>query len=249
MTCTLIAFDLDDTLYKEIDYLKSAYSEIAQIAASQAVSQKSFPALSQESSPAICQAEYPVVCKKAYNAMMEAYLSGGNAFEALNELLNLHTPIKNYLETYRTHRPKIRLDDETAATLDALKAEGHVIGIITDGRSIQQRNKMEALGLRRWVKPEDIVVSEEIGSEKPAEANYRHFMLRYPECHKFVYVGDNPQKDFVAPNRLGWQTICLEDDGRNIHSQHFDEVPREAKPGQVCLSMKDVATAILSRQL
>jgi putative hydrolase of the HAD superfamily len=210
---SIIAFDLDDTLYKEIDYLKSAYTEIAQLAASQTVSQKSFPA----------------VCQEAYNAMMEAYLGGGNAFEALNELLNLSTPIKKYLETYRTHRPNIRLNDETVATLNALKAEGHVIGIITDGRSIQQRNKIEALQLRRWVSPEDIVISEEFGSEKPAEANYRHFMLRYPECHKFVYVGDNPKKDFIAPNRLGWKTICLLDNGQNIHKQQLQQSSEEDK--------------------
>ena len=210
---SIIAFDLDDTLYKEIDYLKSAYTEIAQLAASQTVSQKSFPA----------------VCKEAYNVMMEAYLGGGNAFEALNELLNLSIPIKKYLETYRTHRPNIRLNDETVATLNALKAEGHVIGIITDGRSIQQRNKIEALQLSRWVSPEDIVISEEFGSEKPAEANYRHFMLRYPECHKFVYVGDNPKKDFIAPNRLGWKTICLLDNGQNIHKQQLQQSSEEDK--------------------
>ena len=28
-------------------------------------------------------------------------------------------------------------------------------------------------------------------------------------------------KDFVAPNHLGWITICLLDDGRNIHHQNF----------------------------
>lgn len=37
----------------------------------------------------------------------------------------------------------------------------------------------------------------------------------------FYYIGDNLRKDFVAPNKLGWQTICLLDNGENIHSQDF----------------------------
>jgi putative hydrolase of the HAD superfamily len=37
----------------------------------------------------------------------------------------------------------------------------------------------------------------------------------------YVDVGDNPAKDFSAPNRVGWDTVCLVDDGRNIHPQDF----------------------------
>ena len=234
MTCSLIAFDLDDTLYKEIDYLRSAYREITRYAMSRAGERGRMVAGMENG---------------AYAEMMRTYHSGGNAFQRLNEVLGLDIPTGDYLRIYRTHHPDIRLGEDVVSVLDALKAQGHILGLITDGRSLQQRNKIVALGLDRWIAHTDIVISEEFGSEKPAEANYRHFMLRYPECRKFVYVGDNPQKDFIAPNRLGWQTICLEDDGRNIHRQHFDEVPRKAKPGQVCLSMKDVAMAILSREL
>lgn len=37
----------------------------------------------------------------------------------------------------------------------------------------------------------------------------------------YTYIGDNIAKDFVAPKALGWQTICLKDNGQNIHSQDF----------------------------
>ena len=30
----------------------------------------------------------------------------------------------------------------------------------------------------------------------------------------FTYVADNPVKDFVAPRRLGWRTLCVERPGR-----------------------------------
>ena len=200
----VICFDLDDTLYKEIDYLKSAYREIAEYAAGHCHG---------------CSDPVLVVAHKAYEAMLAAYHDGLNAFEELNKFLGLNLPVSDYLYIYRNHKPKIALMEDVVRTLDALKADGTLIGLITDGRIVQQRNKIEALGLSRWIDEEDIVISEEFGSEKPAFANYDYFMKRYPECQDFTYVGDNLEKDFIAPNALGWMTICLKDDGRNIHRQ------------------------------
>jgi putative hydrolase of the HAD superfamily len=44
-------------------------------------------------------------------------------------------------------------------------------------------------------------------------------MQRNPDEKRFVYIGDNPKKDFYWANRLGWTTIMLLDNGRNIHHQ------------------------------
>ena len=209
----VICFDLDDTLCKEIDCLKSAFREIAEYSAEHCHG---------------CSVPVAVLAHKAYDVMIAAYQEGQNAFDVLNSFLGLDLPIADYLYIYRNHKPKIALCEDVVRTLDALKAEGVRIGLITDGRSVQQRNKIEALGLGRWIENADIVVSEEFGSEKPALANYEYFMKRYPECHDFTYVGDNPRKDFIAPNSLGWMTICLKDDGRNIHRQEFSTVKEEA---------------------
>lgn len=203
----LICFDLDDTLYKEIDYLKSAYREIAGYAAEHCHG---------------CSVPVTVLAHKAYEVMLAAYHEGLNAFEELNKFLGLSLPVGDYLYIYRNHKPKIALTEDVVQTMDALKAEGVRIGLITDGRSVQQRNKIVSLGLGRWIDEKDMVISEVFGSEKPALANYEYFMKHYPECHDFTYVGDNPRKDFSAPNALGWKTICLKDDGRNIHRQEVE---------------------------
>ena len=68
----LICFDLDDTLYKEIDYLKSAYREIAGYAAEHCHG---------------CSVPVTVLAHKAYEVMLAAYYEGLNAFEELNKLL------------------------------------------------------------------------------------------------------------------------------------------------------------------
>ena len=221
----VICFDLDDTLYKEIDYLKSAYREIAEYAAGHCEG---------------CSDCVGILAIKAYNRMLDAYREGMNAFEELNKFLGLELPISDFLYIYRTHKPKIALTEDVEQTLDALKAEGVRIGLITDGRSVQQRNKIEALGLGKWIEEENIVISEEFGSEKPNIANYEYFMRRYPECHDFTYVGDNLKKDFIAPNALGWHTICLKDDGRNIHRQEVDDIEEGMMPKRWIEKLEEV---------
>ena len=172
--------------------------------------------------------------------MLRAYHEGKNAFEELNELLGLHVSIKDYLTIYRKHQPDISLSKDVVQTLDALHEQGERIGLITDGRSLQQRNKIAALGLYRWMKEEDIIISEEFGSEKPALENYTYFMKRYPECQDFTYVGDNLKKDFIAPNSLGWDTVCLKDDGRNVHKQEFETTPFESLPKRFITKLSEL---------
>ena len=208
----LIIFDLDDTLYKEIDYLKSAYREIASLV---------YPVL---------KADYKDE-DTVYHWMMENYQQGRNVFD---ELLRYPVPFsqEELLGIYREHQPSIALSDGAMEVLEYLKKVGHAIGLITDGRSRTQRNKIEALGLGKYVEPELVLVSEETGFCKPALESYRYVMQRYPES-EYVYVGDNPKKDFYAPNQLGWMTICLKNEGRNIHRQ---EEVEEAYRAQVTVN-------------
>ena len=47
---------------------------------------------------------------------------------------------------------------------------------------------------------------------------------------RYVYVGDNPRKDFLAPNSLGWFTVGIRSSGRNIHPQELDGAPEGQMP-------------------
>lgn len=210
----VVVFDLDDTLYKEIDFLKSAYREIA---------------------AAIGRPE-------AYNFMLKRYRAGDNAFQRAIEHYGLDITVDALLVIYRNHRPDIALSQSTASTLDALKARGAVIGLLTDGRSVTQRNKIAALGLGRWIDLDDILISEEFGHSKPDEHCYRYFMDRHRDA-SFVYVGDNLSKDFVTANKLGWQTICLLDDGNNIFSQQI-AAPADYLPQHTIKQISEIQNLI-----
>lgn len=194
----MIVFDLDDTLYKEIDFLHSAYYEIAEML------KDSFG------------------LPDIYNWMVGLYKRNKDVFGEITT--HFHIPItkRELLSIYRNHIPKITLSKEVEWTLEKL-SDAYPLGLITDGRSVTQRNKIKALGLMRYLKKEDhLIISEEYQSRKPEERNYSYFQNLYPKS-RFMYVGDNVEKDFLAPNRLRWTTVCLLDDGRNIHSQSFEK--------------------------
>ena len=116
----------------------------------------------------------------------------------------------------------ISLDRFTLKTLQSLKEQGYRMAIITDGLSKVQRAKIKALGLDEFIDTLDIIISEEMGTEKTCRANFEYFTQKYPECKKFYYIGDNTAKDFFHPNAMGWTTICLADNGCNKHPQNFE---------------------------
>ena len=226
----VICFDLDDTLCKEINYLKSAYREIASYAVQKCMS-TSIPE--------------QVLEMKAYEAMLEAYQSGKNAFGALNAFLGLELPIAALLKMYRDHVPQISLDDETRFTLDSLKVKGVLMGVVSDGREVTQWNKIRALGLTEWIDESCIIINSSKDCFKPNRSGYERFMeavlaIAPEEELFFTYVGDNLKKDFIYPNQHGWQTVCLKNDGRNIHPQDFESTHVEALPYRVVESIKEI---------
>lgn len=192
MKAKYIIFDLDDTLMYEIDFLKSAYKEISTLVDKE----------NQE---------------ELYNLMLSKYQKGENVFDIL---------IENYpefskeilLEVYRNHFPTLFLNEGASDLLKQIKLEGHKLGLITDGRSVTQRNKLKALKIEDLF--DKIIVSEEFGSTKPDERNFKIFLEN--DIEEYYYIADNPKKDFVSPNKLGWTSICLLDQGSNIHPQNFD---------------------------
>lgn len=214
----VVIFDLDDTLYKEIDFLKSAYREIA----------------------SYLQNKYAI--GDAYEFMIQKYAEGKNVFEETNTNYSIAVPFDEYLNIYRNHIPEISLEKATSETLLYLQNQGCVMGLITDGRTNTQQNKIEALGLSRYLNKDLIIISEDFGSSKPDIKNYSYFQAT-ERAAKYFYIADNPLKDFISPNLLGWETICLLDNGMNIHRQDFS-LPKEYLPKYRVASLTEIIKII-----
>lgn len=185
-----IVFDLDDTLVKEIEYLKSAFREIAVH-----VDQND---------------------EALFDEMFGWYKDKQDVFGNLISRFQAFEK-KELKDIYRNHVPQFDPLSDSRSLLIELKAQGHILGLVTDGFSVTQNNKIKALDVAHLF--DLIVISEEFGSEKPSENNFSVF--HQFETKQYFYISDNISKDFIAPNKLGWTTICLLDDGQNIHRQDF----------------------------
>lgn len=192
MKSKYVVFDLDDTLMYEIDFLKSAYKEIAK-----RVDFENRKVLVRE--------------------MFEWYTNGYNVFNLIEEKYP-NFSVNELLIIYRNHLPDLNLSEGVKEILDYCKFKGYKLGLVTDGRSITQRNKLKALGIDNTF--DKLIISEEFGTTKPNERNFKGFIE--DPIGEYYYIADNPKKDFIAPNKLGWTTICLIDKGKNIHPQNFD---------------------------
>lgn len=195
-------FDLDDTLYKEVDFLRSGLVSVASL-------------LNE------------LYGKDISTDILEWHKCGEkDIFLRICQAFNLPSEAKeSFLWHYRLHRPNISLSAEVMELLHWLNTHTKGIAILTDGRILTQKTKLLQLGLSHA----PAYISEEYSSEKPELLRFELIMESYP-AENYIYVGDNPKKDFFAPKKLGWKTIGLIADDRNIHLQELCRLSEDYLP-------------------
>lgn len=145
--------------------------------------------------------------------LMELSRQGQDVFESLNFDEHLRHVA---LSIYRQHTPRISLYPDAAIFVDQALAAGCTLAIATEGRSRSQRNKISALGLDDKIS--HVLISDEVGHRK-VEPEFFAEILPIADDKNCVMIGDNPVKDFIVPNALGWDTFLLVERGDNVHSQ------------------------------
>jgi putative hydrolase of the HAD superfamily len=188
---TTVIFDLDDTLYDEIDYCRSGFAAVAE----ELAAQPKMPGQQQ-----LCQAFWDTFYDGNHTTTFNA------ALEHLGIPYNQQL-IEELVTTYRQHTPAIPLPAETKQVLHIL-ARSYTLALLTDGFLPAQQLKVKALGIEKYFK--SIVYSEQLGRQcwKPSPVGFERLLetlkVKPRDCG---YVADDAQKDFIAPNRLGMVTI------------------------------------------
>lgn len=175
-----IIFDLDDTLFPEIEYVKSGFNAIA----------KEF------SSPDMYNKLYSLFLKNPKNVYQRMGFDKATC--------------EKCIQIYRNHKPVLKLSSDTIETLELLKNRGYKLGIITDGRPEGQWNKIHSLDLDNIVDNiivTDELGSIEFRKPNPEAFKQMKENLSV-EYEEMIYIGDNLSKDFIAPKLLGMKT-CL----------------------------------------
>jgi putative hydrolase of the HAD superfamily len=99
-----------------------------------------------------------------------------------------------------------RLFPRTHQTLTELTEAGVVLGLVTNGEAIKQRDKITRFDLARYF--DCIVIEGEFGVGKPEPSVFRHALVELGvEASKAWMVGDNFEWDVAAPMTLGMKGI------------------------------------------
>lgn len=191
-----VVFDLDDTLIPETDYVKSGFRAIG----------------NELNDVMLADKLWSLFEKNRENVYQRAGLS--------------EEMCQKCIEIYRSHKPDIRLSEETESLLKELKGEGIKLGVITDGRPTGQWNKISALGLDKIM--DKIIVTDELGGENFRKPNPRAFEIMREalnvEFDEMMYVGDNPQKDFYIGSVYPIVTVQVRGSGIYNQNDYYKEV-------------------------
>jgi putative hydrolase of the HAD superfamily len=187
-----IVLDLDDTLFAERDYVRSGFDAVGRYVAH-----------------TIGVTDFSERC-------WSLFLSGRHRGRIFDDALVATSGaadqkiIDELIQVYRSHMPHIRLYADARRLIDRAKLRRTPLGLITDGHAVSQRSKIEALGLDHQI--DHIVVTDDLpGSQsKPSPASFELVQRALGPKGYFVYIADNPTKDFFAPNRLGWASIRIQ---------------------------------------
>ena len=217
-----VVFDLDNTLYPEIEFVKSGFTAVARYLSSR----------------------YHYDTDSLLRQMLDIMNRDGRGkiFDSLLSSLGIYTPekVRLLVYLYRSHSPNIRLYDDVRPTLKHLRDSGMSLGLLTDGMASVQRRKIAALGLESLF--DAIVCTDELGQDsgKPSPIPYQIILdLLGVSPAESAYVGNDPEKDFPGPNLLGMLGIHLQRPGSMAQT-----IPQNARARFVIKEMKDILSIV-----
>lgn len=172
--------DLDDTLFEELDYVRSGHIAVAQLISN------------RHNIPFNILLDY-------FKYEMAQYGRIGLFSRILNKF-KIEEDISNLINVYRGHRPEINLYPGVLNKIVKMKQLGFKIIIVTDGIKEVQKKKCEALGLNKIV---DSVYCADYKPKPEVDtflAAATKINLPIEDC---VVIGDDPFKDGLAAESLG----------------------------------------------
>lgn len=193
----ILVFDLDDTLYNEMDFVISGFNSVS----SYLSDTYGLPSTAED----MCN----ILAKYGRGQIFNSILSKYNIFSIKK--------LKKCISIYRYHQPNIRLFDSARQCIRRFSSYPKYI--VTDGNKLVQANKINALNIKHMFT--GIYITRNYGTDKEKPSPYCFKKIQAKENvqpQKIVYIGDNSNKDFVEIKKLGFKTIRIKQGFyKNIH--------------------------------
>jgi putative hydrolase of the HAD superfamily len=215
----LIIFDLDDTLFPERDFVRGGYR-----AASMLVWEDFGIEIEND-------------LNKKFNQGLRGDLFTSVLLERNVEFDREYVP-NRIVPAYRSHKPNIQTFLDVIPFLTALRDVGHKLALISDGWFSVQKNKFTALKLECFF--DEVLFTDEFGRENWKPSLQPFLRVCEKTCidpTRAMYIGDNPFKDFIAPNKLGMESVRIRRSG--LEHTPYESVKKNACAKQEISSFTD----------
>ena len=196
-----LVFDIDDTLYEQIVPFENAFRSLFDID----IDIEKFYLLSRYYSDVKFEAsrngemtmdEYHIYRIQEAAKDLGVYLTDEQAL--------------NMQKEYKKNQQKLQMSDKTISILERAKKNNVKLGIITNGPSEHQWMKVDVLGVEKWISRENIIVSGDLGINKPDKRIFEVMQEKLQlGVESLYYIGDSLENDIVGANNVGWKSIWI----------------------------------------
>ena len=196
-----LVFDVDDTLYEQIVPFENAFRSLFDID----IDMEKFYLLSRYYSDVKFEAsrngemtmdEYHIYRIQEAAKDLGVYLTDEQAL--------------NMQKEYKKNQQKLKMSDTTVSILELAKKNNVKLGVITNGPSEHQWVKVDALGVEKWIPRENIIVSGDVGINKPDKRIFEVIQEKLQlGVESLYYIGDSLENDIVGANNAGWKSIWI----------------------------------------
>lgn len=190
-----VFFDIDDTLYDT-----SGFAKLARKAAINVMIDAGLPLSSDE----------------AYRLLREIIKEKGSNYDKhfnvlTKQVFGEEKPLLIALGMITYHNVKfalLRLFPETIPTLIYLKSQSYHLGVISNGITIKQWEKLIRLGLHHFF--DEVITSEEVGVEKPDERIFQQALNRMGcKAENSIMIGNKFSEDITGAINCGMDAILV----------------------------------------
>ena len=204
-----VFFDIDDTLYDT-----SGFAKLARKAALNSM----------------IDAGLPMEPGEAYKLLREIIDEKGSNYDKHFNVLTKRVfgeekPLLIALGMITYHNVKfalLRLFPNTISSLIYLKGKGYTLGVISNGITIKQWEKLIRLGLHHFF--EEVVTSQEAGVEKPNEKIFQLALDRMGcEAERSVMIGNKFNEDIMGALNVGMSAILVNSELTDSEREYLKE--------------------------
>lgn len=204
-----VFFDIDDTLYDT-----SGFAKLARKAALNAM----------------IDAGLPLSHDVAYTLLREIIKEKGSNYDKHLNVLTKRVfgeekPLLIAIGMITYHNVKfalLRLFPETMSTLIHLKAQGYHLGVISNGLTIKQYEKLVRLGLHHFF--DSVITSQEAGVEKPDAAIFEMAMSKMGcKAGNSVMVGNSFRDDILGAVDAGMSAVYLTQGLKDSEKEYLEK--------------------------